>query len=200
MVIGLDFDNTIVCYDGVFHRVAVERGLIPPHTGRSKVQVKEYLCGQDREIVWTELQGSAYGPGMHFATPYPGVREAVSQLRQEGHEVFVVSHKTRVPYLGEPHDLHAAAWEWLERNAFFEPGGTALERDHVFLEVTKLDKLARIAALGCELFVDDLPEFLLESRFPEGVRRVLFDPTGVGTPSPELEQLRSWTNLLELLD
>ena len=29
MRIGVDFDNTLVCYDGVFHRAALERGLIP---------------------------------------------------------------------------------------------------------------------------------------------------------------------------
>jgi hypothetical protein len=29
MRIGLDFDNTIACYDGVFHAAALERGLIP---------------------------------------------------------------------------------------------------------------------------------------------------------------------------
>ena len=28
MVLGVDFDNTIVRYDDVFHRVAAERGLI----------------------------------------------------------------------------------------------------------------------------------------------------------------------------
>ena len=30
MRIGVDFDNTIVCYDTLFHRLAVEEGLIPP--------------------------------------------------------------------------------------------------------------------------------------------------------------------------
>ena len=30
MRIGIDFDNTIACYDGVFHQAALERGLIPP--------------------------------------------------------------------------------------------------------------------------------------------------------------------------
>jgi hypothetical protein len=30
MRIGLDFDNTIICYDAVFASAAVERGLLPP--------------------------------------------------------------------------------------------------------------------------------------------------------------------------
>ncbi len=28
MLVGLDFDNTIVCYDRLFHRLASERGFI----------------------------------------------------------------------------------------------------------------------------------------------------------------------------
>ena len=38
MLIGVDFDNTIVCYDGLFHRVAVEQGLIPQKFPRVKVK------------------------------------------------------------------------------------------------------------------------------------------------------------------
>ena len=30
MLIGVDFDNTIVCYDKLFHQLALERSLIPP--------------------------------------------------------------------------------------------------------------------------------------------------------------------------
>ena len=30
MLVGLDFDNTIVCYDGLFHWLAAERSFVPP--------------------------------------------------------------------------------------------------------------------------------------------------------------------------
>ena len=58
MLIGLDFDNTIVCYDRLFHRLAVERELIPPALTLSKQAVRDFL---DRVggTVWTELQGIA---------------------------------------------------------------------------------------------------------------------------------------------
>ena len=29
MLVGVDFDNTIICYDALFHRVAEEQGLLP---------------------------------------------------------------------------------------------------------------------------------------------------------------------------
>ena len=40
MRVGIDFDNTIVNYDGVFHSVAITEGLIPPHIGNKKVMFR----------------------------------------------------------------------------------------------------------------------------------------------------------------
>src|SRR6185437_11131914 len=40
MRIGIDFDNTIACYDGVFHAAALERGLIPKDLARDKNSVR----------------------------------------------------------------------------------------------------------------------------------------------------------------
>ena len=64
-MIGVDFDNTIVCYDGVFHRAAVERGLIPPELPVSKGQVRDHLRRLGQEHAWTELQGEVYVPLKH---------------------------------------------------------------------------------------------------------------------------------------
>ena len=47
---------------------------------------------------------------------------------------------------------------------------------NVFFELTKEAKVARVAAVRCDVFVDDLPEILAMSGFPEGMRRILFDP------------------------
>ena len=42
-MIGIDFDNTIVCYDDVFARVAVELGLVPPKVATSKTAIRDHL-------------------------------------------------------------------------------------------------------------------------------------------------------------
>jgi len=42
--------------------------------------------------------------------------------------------------------------------------------------LTKEEKVARVAALGCQVFIDDLPEILALKGFPAGMRGVLFDP------------------------
>ena len=57
MLIGLDFDNTIVRYDRLFHRLRRERGLIPDHLPVSKRAIRDHLRASGREEEWTELQG-----------------------------------------------------------------------------------------------------------------------------------------------
>ena len=65
MRIGIDFDNTIACYDGVFHAVAVERGLDPAEPRPRQEQRPRPPARQGREDDFTVLQGYVYGPAWH---------------------------------------------------------------------------------------------------------------------------------------
>ena len=38
--IGIDFDNTLVIYDQLFYKVAIERNLIPLEKVRSKLEIR----------------------------------------------------------------------------------------------------------------------------------------------------------------
>ena len=199
MRIGVDFDNTIVCYDGVFHAAAVERGLIPTDLPVNKDSVRDYLRRWGREDDWTQLQGYVYGPRMREAEPFPGALEFLERCARVQVPVWIISHKTRYPCRGPEYDLHAAARDWLATHGLHDAATVALPPDHVCLELTKPDKLARIAAVGCTHFVDDLPEFLAEPAFPPGVRRLLFDPRGRhegGTPFPRAS---TWEEIWELI-
>jgi hypothetical protein len=198
-VIGIDFDNTIVCYDDVFGRVAVEQGLVPPEVATSKTAIREHLRSVGQEDRWTELQGTIYGPRMTDARPFPGVIEFFAACRAAGLPVAIVSHRTRVPYLGPRHDLHAAARDWLVRYGFHDPAGIGLPVERVFFEETKEAKLSRIAEVGCTHFIDDLPELLTHPRFPAHIRRILFDPCGEHESPSGIDLATSWPRLLELL-
>lgn len=195
MRIGIDFDNTIVCYDQVFHLVALEQGVIPAALPRTKERVRDHLRAQGQEPVWTAMQGYVYGQRMADADAFPGVLDFLRACRSQGVEAFIVSHKTKTPYLGPAYDLHAAALGWMEANGLFDPTGIGLPRERVFLEPTKKDKLARIKALGCTHFIDDLPEFLAEADFPCGVERLLFAPTGARSVAPAILPCASWADL-----
>ena len=192
MLIGIDFDNTMICYDRLLHHVAQERGLIPAGVGATKTAVRDYLRAQGRERDWTRLQGEVYGARIHEAAPYPGVLDFLIRCRRQAIEVCVVSHKTRYPVLGTRVDLHAAARDWLERQAFLQGRRTGLSAARVHFEVTKAGKLERIGALGCSHFIDDLPEFLAEPAFPSGVQRILFDPAGTAVTDGTVLRAASW--------
>jgi hypothetical protein len=195
--IGVDFDNTIVSYDGVFHKIAVENGLIPPNTESSKDSVRNYLRSVDREDEWTALQGHVYGARMDVAQPYPGVKEFFRRTVAGGIPIAIVSHKTRHPFLGEKHDLHQSARGWLKAQGFFDPAQIGLDEANVFFELTKEDKMARIGVLERTVFIDDLPEFLGEAAFPREVERLLFDPKGENAHVKHFTRINSWSEMMD---
>ena len=195
--IGLDFDNTIVCYDKLFCQLAEAKRLIPSGSEWTKKQVRDYLRRQALEHSWVELQGNAYGASIDGATPFSGVREFLTRCTDEQVLPFVVSHKTRYPVAGPKVDLHSAADHWLESQGFY--GDERIPRENVFFELTKNDKLARISDLRCDYFVDDLPEFLLERSFPGEVRRILFDPGYDHSAHTAFTRIHSWRELEDIV-
>ena len=199
MIIGVDFDNTIVCYDALFHRVAKERGLIPADLPVNKTAVRDHLRATDREKIWTEMQGEVYGTRMAEAAPYPGAIDFFRACRSQGIPIRIISHKTRHPFLGERHDLHAAARDWLRLQGFFDPAQLGLSDDEVFFELTKEAKLVRVAACGCTHFIDDLPELLTAPQFPTGVERFLFDSEHLHKAIAGVRNISNWVEFSEHL-
>ena len=200
MILGIDLDNTIVCYDQLFWRLACERGWISSSVPCRKECVRDELRRLGREADWTKLQGEVYGPLMTQATPFPGVLTALQHLRNSGWTVHVVSHRSRTPFAGPAHDLHAAAREWLQTHGFLHDSTTSGGSSCVFLETEKAAKLARIQTLRCDWFIDDLPELLTDANFPGGVRRVLFDPHGHRPALPlDIGRFEDWAMVTGLL-
>jgi hypothetical protein len=195
MRIGIDFDNTIACYDGVFHAAALERGLIPPDLARDKNSVRDHLNGSGRKDDFTELQGYVYGARMDMVSPYPGFAEFVALAQGAGHTLFIVSHKTRHPLRGPQYDMHAAARGFLVAHRLIG-AAAGIDPARVYFELTKETKVARAAQLGCDMFIDDLPEILVLPGFPVGMRKILFDPddqfAGRSVSAAEFDRRTSW--------
>ena len=177
MIIGLDFDNTIVEYTPLFRSLAIEKGWLPATSpARSKKDVRDLVrLLDDGEMKWRDLQAEVYGPRILGAKPFAGVREFLASCRDRGLEVQVVSHKSE--YAANDFDktcsLRAMALAWFEAGGFFD-AGYGLARDRVHFTDTRREKVARIAELGCAVFVDDLVETFEEAGFPQGTRRILF--------------------------
>lgn len=193
MHIGFDFDNTIVSYDSLFHKIALEQGAIDASVPVNKLAVRDHLRSLDLEDVWTVMQGYVYGARMSEAEAYQDAIQTMLQLKAAGHTLAIVSHKTKYPYLGQQYDLHAAAKNWIDTFLTVE-NQPLIANDQIFFELTKEDKIARIETIGCDVFIDDLPEILMAPRFPISVKRFLFDPEDnhANTPLSEVNLISSW--------
>ena len=199
MRIGLDFDNTIVCYDQAIKQLADELLELPEDVPRTKLGLRDHLRAAGREPQWTAFQGELYGPGMRYAQPYKDSIATMKHLVAVGHELVIISHRSRRPYAGPRHDLHAAARGWvldrLQSEGLFRDAGDET-RVH-FLE-NRNKKLAMISKLGCDVFLDDLPDILSDPEFPKTTQAILFDPAGdISIKSMSSKTvITSWSQLL----
>jgi hypothetical protein len=191
MRIGLDLDNTLICYDQAFLTVGKDAGLLPHSFRGDKRAVKQALLAERPDgLLWRTLQGLVYGRRIDAAILFDGVPDFLALCRQRSVEVLVISHKTVLAH----HDplltnLRDAALAWMETRGLFDVAG--LDRKNVHFEATREDKVKRIGALGCELFVDDLAEVLTDGGMPAGCRKILF---GSG-PHDGLEHCPTWRDV-----
>lgn len=198
MRLGLDFDNTIVRYDALFHKVALEGGWIPPELPATKLKVRDHLRSRGREQTWIEMQGFVYGARMAEADMYQGVERFLQWARDRALPVCIVSHKTLHPFAGPKYDLHEASRAWVAAR-LRDASGPLVEPSSVHFESTKEAKFTRIQALECSVFVDDLPEILLAPAFPKSTSPILFDPDGHHSGG-DLPRLHHWDELRPLIE
>lgn len=195
--LGLDFDNTLINYDRLFHRVALDKGLISAEIPEQKIAVRDSMRERGMEEDWTRLQGEVYGSRILEAEPYLGMLATLMQLSDKRLPMYIISHKTRTPYLGEPWDLHAAANGWLQQQGFLDAEGLAWTEDQIFFEITKHEKISRIVDLGCTHYIDDLPEIL--AMLPSHVEKILFAPSQDIEGRCEWRRMSSWLDLPSIL-
>ncbi len=199
MLIGIDFDNTIVSYDCLFYKVALERKLIPNTLSPMKSSIRDHLRGCGKEELWTKMQGYVYGKRMDEALPFDGVLEFLYACKRTEIPVCIVSHKTRYPYLGPKYRLREAAMKWLESGGFLETEKTGLSLDRIFFEGSKEAKIKRIIDQGVTTFIDDLPEFLMEEGFPEEIEKLFFNPNESEIRYDALNSMGSWHGIRDHL-
>jgi hypothetical protein len=197
MRVGIDLDNTLICYDHAFARVGKDEGLLPASFRGNKVDVKRaLLAARPDGYLWESLQGLVYGRRIDAAELFDGVTAFLEACRARGDVVAIVSHKTELAH-HDPlkTDLRQAALRWMESNRFFDAPGLGLGRDRVYFEGTRDEKVSRIRALECDVFVDDLAEVLGHAEMPAACRKILFG----SDPQSEFEQYASWDEVRDAL-
>ena len=177
MKIGIDFDNTIAKYDKLFVKVALSERLIELELdGYDKTALRDYLRKQPHgEESWMKLQGLVYGQYMAHAELMPGVTRFLMKCKLHKHQVFIVSHKTEFGHFDSKNvPLRKEAVSWMVNKRFFDSDYCDLKKTNVFFADNREDKVAKIAELQCDHFVDDLPEVFYNRLFPETTSKILF--------------------------
>jgi hypothetical protein len=195
LIIGIDLDNTLVCYDELFHIAACEERLIETSLPKRKEAIRDAIRHlPDGERQWTRLQAMVYGPRMSEATLFKGADAFLRHCARWRTPVKIVSHRTPFALLdARPIDLRLAAREWLQAKGFFP--GFAISFGDIFFESTRAEKIERIRSLRCTHFIDDLAEVFAESAFPGETQPLLFAPHGRATLCLEVRAFASWREL-----
>ena len=97
MILGLDFDNTLVRYDKLFYKLARERCNIDINIPPRKNSIRTHLRSIGKEEEFTLLQGEVYGNRIQEAEAAEGMLDALIRLNKSV-EMTIINHKTRYPY------------------------------------------------------------------------------------------------------
>ncbi len=192
MVIGIDFDNTLISYDAVFHRLALEAGLIGPAVPAAKRAIRDAVRRSPQgEAAWQALQGQAYGPRILEAEVAPGAREFLARCLASGTPALVISHKTEFASVDPSRTpMREAARGWLAAQGFGHLP--------VRFGASRGEKLGHIRAAGCTHFIDDLEETFLDPDFPPRVQALLYAPGGA-PDRPGMTVAASWSAITRSL-
>lgn len=191
LIIGIDFDNTLVCYNKSIFTLAKKFFAVSDELN-TKSKIKEYITDSYGNLAWTKFQGELYGPGMQFAEPYENAVKTLSDLSSSGIKLLILSHRTKYPYAGQKYNLHEFAKNWIAENLKFN-GKNILEDSSIFFFEEKKEKIKAIKDNACDFFLDDLTEIIRDSDFPERTEGILFDPYKKNTWFPSInnwEQLK----------
>ena len=174
MNIGFDFDNTLISYEDLFYRIALERELIPITLKKDKLSVKKFLEENNKSDEFTKIQGLVYGNEILKAKPSKNILDFLDKLFSiNGIKIYIVSHKTQYPYIGEKINLRESANKWI--NLYLNKEGRSyFTSNNVFYESTINDKINRIKSLKCDFFFDDLPKII--ELLPKEIKGILYDP------------------------
>ena len=195
MRIGIDLDNTIINYQSAFVEKAKQNKLVEESFSGSKTALRDVLIGSGRDKAWQTLQGYIYGPGIQEAELFPGVLDFLSKCKTAGHQLYIVSHKTKYGHFDKTKtDLRKAALGFLSKNAVLD---TLVKKEDIYFRSTREEKLVVIDNLELDYFIDDLPEVLLAPSFPRKTKRVHFSPEGRSVDFPEGSLVCSvWADIL----
>jgi hypothetical protein len=174
LVLGVDFDNTIISYDKVFYSIALKEKLVKKKVKKKKTIIKQEIIKHSNEDEWTRIQGLAYGKYILKAKQYPNALIILKNLSLK-YKLYLISHKTKKPFIGKNYNLRKKAIMWLIKNNFTNSSKSPFNSKDIFFENTVKKKIERIKKLKCNIYIDDLKVILI--KLPNKIKKVHFQDT-----------------------
>jgi len=195
MHLGVDLDNTLVCYDEVFLWGAHHLKLLPDGWSGNRKEVRDYLRSDPYgEEVWQRLQGKVYGHWMYRASLFVGVYRFLWRCRVRKIRVDIVSHKSMFGHFDrEKIPLRDCAMDFLRHAGLFSENDNSMIKSVEFVS-NQEKKLQLIEKKNFDWFIDDIPELLESEKFPTQTSALLFEPNGNGYTG-KLDTVISWSEL-----
>ena len=194
-LLGLDFDNTLICYDKLFHKLALEKNLINDKIPADKVSIRNYIRSQGNDEQFTILQGEVYGNRILEAGPATGMLSALQVIKNKKIKFKIINYKKKQTYKGPKYDLRKAALSWLDMHGFFANTNLDLKLSDVYFEDSKEEKVKKIHELGCTHYIDDLPEIL--EMISDNVEKILYRQKI--SEDIQFHKMTSWKQLAKIL-
>ena len=196
MIVGFDFDNTLINYTNSFKELARKKKIVPKEINIDKISIRNYLRNKNLEHEWTILQGEVYGNSIMQAEIYEGVKESFKFLLKKNNKIKIISHKTQFPYMGKKVDLRLSAKKWIEKELLNEISCINFSQADIFFENTINEKVQRIEELGCDIYVDDLPEIL--DLIPNKIQKILF--SSLPNNNYKYRVMKSWSEFQDIIN
>jgi 5'(3')-deoxyribonucleotidase len=192
MRVGFDFDNTIVDYSPVFHKIA-QNLISDKFYDDPKIAVKNYFELQLRQPgSWKEIQSKVYCEQINDIKPSSLFLTLIEWLIKNNHEFFIISHKTETIKVGENRfNLREPATNWIEKNLPF------FQKENIFFESSAVSKIKRIHSLKLDFFIDDLLSILNHRQFPNKTHKILFNQ--FDNSQKKFIQVKNWDEVGKIL-
>ena len=198
MIVGFDFDNTIINYTNSFIKLSRKKNLVPEEKNKDKISIRNYLREKNIEDQWTILQGEVYGKNIMDAEIYKDVLETFKYLLKKNIKIKIISHKTKYPYIGEKIDLRLSAFRWIEDRILNKISNLKFSKSDIFFENTIAEKINKIQELNCDIYVDDLQEIL--DQLPKKIQKILFSPIYNIQENYNFKVMKSWSEFYDIIN
>ena len=128
MLIGIDFDNTIACYDKVFQEVAKNQQIVDKNWFGKKTELKNLISkSKNGKKLWMKIQGMVYGQYMKNADIMDGFESFLTASKILNIDICIISHKTKYGHFDKKKiDLRKEALRWIKKNKILDENKVCL--------------------------------------------------------------------------